>query len=46
MSNITTSGNIWVRMVICTYGWYYTGGCNNIVLTEGNGILKMLYKVT
>jgi len=33
-------------MVIYTYGQYYIGRCNNMALAEGNGKLKMLYKVT
>jgi hypothetical protein len=32
--------------LIYAYGQYYAGGCNNIAFTEGNGKLKMLYKVT
>jgi len=42
VSNITTSGNIWAGMVIYTYAQYYTGGCNNVALTDGNGKLKWL----
>jgi hypothetical protein len=42
VSNITTSGNVWAGMVIYTYGQYYTGECNNIALTDGNGKLKWL----
>jgi len=42
VSNITTSGDILAGMVIYTYEQYYTGGCNNIALTEGNGKLKWL----
>jgi len=40
VSNITTSDNIWIVIVIDTYGQYYTGECNNIALTDGNGKLK------
>ena len=40
---LSTSGNIGAGMAIYTYGQYYTGGCNNIALTDGNGKLKMLY---
>jgi hypothetical protein len=42
VSNITTSGNVWAGIVIYIYGQYYTGGFNNITLTDGNGKLKWL----
>jgi hypothetical protein len=29
-------------IVIYIYRQYYTGGCNNIALTDGNGKLKWL----
>ncbi len=36
LRNITTSGNAWGGIAIFTYGQYYPGGCDNIVLSGSN----------
>ncbi|MCA9759200.1 MAG: right-handed parallel beta-helix repeat-containing protein, partial [Candidatus Eisenbacteria bacterium] len=39
LSNLTTSGNAWGGLAIYTYGRYYTGGSNNVVLVSGGNSL-------
>ncbi|MCD6163719.1 MAG: right-handed parallel beta-helix repeat-containing protein [candidate division Zixibacteria bacterium] len=43
INNMTSSGNAWGGIGIFTYGHFYTGGSDNITLTETNNLADYLY---